>query len=160
MFVEFFFELKKAGIPTTIREYLVLMEAMDKNVAGRSIEEFYYLARCALVKDERYFDRFDLVFEHVFKGAEAAMIEALGADVPEAWLRAAAKRVFSEEDLAKLEAMGLDALLKALAERMAEQRGPRHARHFALRPRRQAPDGDPHRRRGRGRDRSEGLAAA
>jgi uncharacterized protein with von Willebrand factor type A (vWA) domain len=126
MFVEFFFALKKAGIPTTIREYLVLMEAMDKNVAERSIEEFYYLARCALVKDERYFDRFDLVFAHVFKGAEAAMIAALGTDVPEAWLRAAARRVFSEEELAKLEAMGLDALLKALAERMEEQRGPHH----------------------------------
>ena len=126
MFVDFFFALKKAGIPTTIREYLVLMEAMDKNVAERSIEEFYYLARCALVKDERYFDRFDLVFDHVFKGAEAAMIAALGADVPEAWLRAAAKRVFTEEELAKLEALGFDALLKAFAERMAEQRGPHH----------------------------------
>jgi uncharacterized protein with von Willebrand factor type A (vWA) domain len=126
MFVDFFFELKKAGIPTTIREYLVLMEAMEKNVAERSIEEFYYLSRAALVKDERYFDRFDLVFDHVFKGAEAAVIAALGADVPEAWLRAAAKRVFSEEELAKLEAMGLDALLKALAGRMAEQRGPHH----------------------------------
>jgi uncharacterized protein with von Willebrand factor type A (vWA) domain len=126
MFVEFFFALKKAGIPTTIREYLVLLEAMERDVADGSVEEFYYLSRAALVKDERYFDRFDIVFDHVFKGAEARATAALGIDVPEAWLRAAARRVFSEEELAKLEAMGFDALMKALAERMGEQRGPHH----------------------------------
>ena len=118
MFVEFFFALKKAGIPTTIREYLVLLEAMEGDVAEGSVEEFYYLSRTALVKDERFFDRFDLVFDHVFKGAEAKAIAALGLDVPEDWLRAAAKRVFSDEELARLEAMGLDALMRALAERM------------------------------------------
>jgi len=126
MFVEFFFALKKAGIPTTIREYLVLLEAMEKDVAEGSVEEFYYLARATLVKDERHFDRFDQVFDHVFKGAEAAMIAALGADVPEAWLKAAAQRVFNAEELARLEAMGLDALMRALNERLAEQRGPHH----------------------------------
>jgi uncharacterized protein with von Willebrand factor type A (vWA) domain len=126
MFVEFFFALKKAGIPTTIREYLVLLEAMEKDVAENGVEEFYWLSRTALVKDERFFDRFDIVFDHVFKGAEAKAIAALGLDVPEDWLRAAAKRVFSEEELAKLEALGLDALLRALAERMGEQKGPHH----------------------------------
>ena len=126
MFVEFFFALKKAGIPTTIREYLVLLEAMEKDVAENSVEEFYFLSRTALVKDERFFDRFDIVFDHVFKGAEAKAIAALGLEVPEDWLRAAANRVFSEEELAKLEALGLDALLRALAERMGEQKGPHH----------------------------------
>jgi uncharacterized protein with von Willebrand factor type A (vWA) domain len=124
MFVDFFFELKKAGIPATIREYLVLLEAMEADVAGGSVEEFYFLSRAALVKDERYYDSFDLVFDRVFKGAEAKAIAALGRDVPEEWLRAAARRVFSEEELAKLEAMGLDVLLKALSERMGQQRGP------------------------------------
>jgi uncharacterized protein with von Willebrand factor type A (vWA) domain len=99
---------------------------MEWDVAEGSVEEFYYLSRAALVKDERFFDRFDVVFDHVFKGAEAKAIAALGIDVPEAWLRAAAKRVFSADELAKLEAMGLDALMRALAERMGEQKGPHH----------------------------------
>ena len=68
MFVTFFTELKSAGVPVTLREYLTLMEAMDKDLAGRRVEDFYYLSRAALVKDERNLDKFDKVFGHVFKG--------------------------------------------------------------------------------------------
>ncbi len=70
MFVTFFHELKAAGVPVTLREYLTLMEAMEKDLAGRRVEDFYYLSRAALVKDERNLDKFDRVFGHVFKGLE------------------------------------------------------------------------------------------
>ena len=70
MFVNFFFEVKKAGIPTSLREYLTLLEAMEAKVIEFSIDEFYYLSRSALVKDERHIDKFDRVFGHVFKGLE------------------------------------------------------------------------------------------
>ena len=70
MFATFFHELKQAGVPVTLREYLTLMEAMDKDLAGRRIEDFYYLSRATLVKDERNLDRFDRVFGHVFKGLD------------------------------------------------------------------------------------------
>ena len=70
MFVTFFHELKSAGVPVTLREYLTLMEAMNADIAGRRVEDFYYLSRAALVKDERNLDKFDRVFGHVFKGLE------------------------------------------------------------------------------------------
>ena len=70
MFTTFFHELKQAGVPVTLREYLTLMEAMEKDIAGRRVEDFYYLSRAALVKDERNLDKFDRVFGHVFKGLE------------------------------------------------------------------------------------------
>jgi uncharacterized protein len=121
MFVDFFFQLRAARIPATIREYLVLLEGMDKGVAGTSIDDFYFLARASLVKDERFFDRFDQVFAHFFQGAMAVTEGMLGAEVPEEWLRSLAERVFSEEELAKLEQLGFDELMKQLAERLAEQ---------------------------------------
>ena len=76
MLVSFFQELKSAGVPVTLREYLTLMEAMDKDLASRRVEDFYYLSRATLVKDERNLDKFDRVFGHVFKGLEL-MEEAL-----------------------------------------------------------------------------------
>ena len=86
MFVTFFTELKSAGVPVTLREYLTLMDAMDKDLAGRRVEDFYYLSRAALVKDERNLDKFDRVFAHCFKGLEGS-IEALFADIPAEWLK-------------------------------------------------------------------------
>ncbi|MEC9183172.1 MAG: VWA domain-containing protein, partial [Pseudomonadota bacterium] len=68
MFVNFFFEVKKAGLPTSLREYLMLLEAMEAKVIEFSIDDFYYLSRSAMVKDERHIDKFDRVFGHVFKG--------------------------------------------------------------------------------------------
>ena len=71
MFLSFFSELRSAKVPVSLKEYLTLLEAMNAEVTGRKVEEFYYLARSALVKDERHLDRFDQVFGHVFKGLES-----------------------------------------------------------------------------------------
>ena len=69
MFVDFFYQLREARLPVTIREFLTFLEALDKGVSRGSVDEFYFLARASLVKDERFFDAFDLVFENFFKGA-------------------------------------------------------------------------------------------
>jgi uncharacterized protein len=123
MFVAFFQELKTAGVPVTLREYLTLMEAMEKDLAGRRVEDFYYLARTALVKDERNLDKFDRVFGHVFKGLEL-MSEALSAEIPAEWLKKLAEKYLTEEEKKQIEAIGgLDKLLELLRRRMQEQKG-------------------------------------
>ena len=123
MFVDFFHEHKTAGVPVTLREYLTLMEAMEKDLAGRRVEDFYYLARAALVKDERNLDKFDRVFGHVFKGLEL-LSEALSADIPAAWLKKLAEKYLTEEEKREIEAIGgLDKLLELLRQRMKEQKG-------------------------------------
>src|SRR3954470_11417504 len=114
MFVSFFHELKSAGVPVTLREYLTLMEAMQADVAGRRVEDFYYLSRTALVKDERNLDKFDRVFGHVFKGLEL-LEETLSAEIPEEWLTKLAEKYLTEEEKKMVEAMGgLDKLLETL----------------------------------------------
>src|SRR3954466_2396103 len=122
MFVAFFHDLKAAGVPVTLREYLTLMEAMEKDLAGRRIEDFYYLARTALVKDERNLDKFDRVFGHVFKGLEL-MSEPLSAEIPAEWLKKLAEKYLTEEEKKQIEAIGLDQLLELLRQRMKEQKG-------------------------------------
>src|SRR5215510_6288014 len=123
MFVDFFHELKTAGVPVTLREYLTLMEAMEKDLAGRRVEDFYYLARAALVKDERNLDKFDRVFGHVFKGLEL-MTDALAAEIPSEWLKKLAEKYLTDEEKKQIEAMGgLDKLLETLRQRMKEQQG-------------------------------------
>ena len=87
MFATFFTELRAAGVPVTLREYLTLMEAMEQDLADRRVESFYYLSRAALVKDERNLDKFDQVFGHVFKGLEGVDASLL-ARIPEEWLKA------------------------------------------------------------------------
>jgi len=123
MFVAFFHELKAAGVPVTLREYLTLMEAMEEDLAGRRVEDFYYLARAALVKDERNLDKFDRVFGHVFKGLESTS-EALTAEIPAEWLKKLAEKYLAEEERKEIEAIGgLDKLLELLRQRMREQKG-------------------------------------
>jgi uncharacterized protein len=123
MFVAFFHELKTAGVPVTLREYLTLMEAMEQDLAGRRVEDFYYLARTALVKDERNLDKFDRVFGHVFKGLESVS-EALTAEIPAEWLKKLAEKYLTEEERKEIEAVGgLDKLLELLRQRMREQKG-------------------------------------
>jgi len=123
MFVAFFNALKTAGVPVTLREYLTLMEAMDADLASRRVEDFYYLSRAALVKDERNLDKFDRVFGEVFKGLEH-LDEALAADIPIEWLKKLAEKYLTEEEKRQIEAMGgLDKLLETLAKRLAEQKG-------------------------------------
>src|SRR5476651_932730 len=122
MFVTFFQELKSAGVPVTLREYLTLMQAMQADVAGRRVEDFYYLSRATLVKDGRNLDKFDRVFGHVFKGLEL-MQDALTADIPAEWLKKLADKYLTEEEKKQIEAMGgLDKLLETLRKRMAEQK--------------------------------------
>jgi uncharacterized protein with von Willebrand factor type A (vWA) domain len=123
MFVAFFHELKTAGVPVTLREYLTLMEAMEQDLAGRRVEDFYYLARTALVKDERNLDKFDRVFGHVFKGLES-LSEALTPEIPAEWLKKLAEKYLTEEERKEIEAVGgLDKLLELLRQRMREQKG-------------------------------------
>src|SRR5215208_2253210 len=105
MFVSFFHALKAAGVPVTLREYLTLMEAMDHDLASRRVEDFYYLSRAALIKDERNLDKFDRVFGHVFKGLEL-LSDALVVDIPTEWLKKLAEKYLTEEEKKLVEAMG------------------------------------------------------
>jgi uncharacterized protein with von Willebrand factor type A (vWA) domain len=123
MFVTFFHDLKAAGVPVTLREYLTLIEAMQVDLAQRKVEDFYYLARAALVKDERNLDKFDRVFGHVFKGLDL-MSEAVEAEIPAAWLKKLAEKYLTEEEKQQIEAMGgIDKLLETLLQRLKEQKG-------------------------------------
>ncbi len=122
MFVTFFNALKTAGVPVTLREYLTLMEAMDQDLASRRVEDFYYLSRATLVKDERNLDKFDRVFGKVFRGLDL-MSDAIQADIPEEWLKKLTEKYLTEEEKKMIEAMGgLDKLLEALRERLKEQK--------------------------------------
>ena len=123
MFVTFFHELKSAGLPVTLREYLTLMEAMNADLASRRVEDFYYLSRAALVKDERNLDKFDRVFGKVFQGLEL-MEEALVAEIPAEWLKKITEKYLTDEEKKLIESMGgLDKLLETLRQRLAEQKG-------------------------------------
>ena len=123
MFTAFFAELKDAGLPVTLREFLTLLEALEADLAEKSIDEFYYLSRATLVKDERNLDKFDRVFGHVFKGLESTA-EAIQADIPEEWLHRIAELHLSEEERAKIEALGgWDKLMETLKKRLEEQKG-------------------------------------
>ncbi len=123
MFVNFFHELRAAGLPVTLKEYLTLMEALEADLANRSVEDFYYLSRAALVKDERHLDRFDQVFGHVFKGLEL-MSDAIEAHIPEEWLRAISQLYLSEEEKRKIEELGgWEKIMEELKKRLAEQKG-------------------------------------
>src|SRR5271156_2957607 len=122
MLTMFFHELKQAGVPVTLREYLTLMEAMEKDLAGRRVEDFYYLSRSVLVKDERNLDKFDRVFGHVFKGLEALPPEGAMAEIPEEWLRKLAEKLLTDEEKAQIEAMGgWEKLMETLKKRLEEQ---------------------------------------
>ena len=123
MFVAFFHELKAAGVPVTLREYLTLMEALEKDLAGRRVEDFYYLARATLVKDERNLDKFDRVFGHVFQGLEL-MVTGSPAEIPAEWLKKLAEKYLTDEEKRMIEALGgLDKLLETLKQRLAQQKG-------------------------------------
>jgi len=122
MFTNFFYELKSAKVPVTLKEYLALMEALQADLADMRIENFYYLSRTVLVKDERHLDKFDQVFGHVFKGLEL-MTEAT-AEIPEEWLRVLSELYLSEEEKQKIEALGgWEKIMEELKKRLAEQKG-------------------------------------
>lgn len=122
MFVTFFHRLREEGVPASLREYLSLMEALELDLADRRVEDFYYLARTALVKDERNLDKFDRVFSAVFKGLEM-LSEAGGVEIPEEWLRLVAERIFTEEEKAQIEALGgWQKIMEELMKRLDEQK--------------------------------------
>ncbi|OSQ37619.1 VWA domain-containing protein [Thalassospira sp. MCCC 1A01428] len=124
MFTGFFYKLKEARVPVSLREYLTLLEAVEKGVAGYSVEDFYYLSRASLVKDERNLDKFDQVFGVHFKGL-ASLADAgdeISAEIPEEWLRKLAEKYLSEEEKAQIQSLGgWDKLMETLKQRVEEQ---------------------------------------
>jgi uncharacterized protein with von Willebrand factor type A (vWA) domain len=126
MFIPFFLELKAARVPVSLREYLTLLEGMEAGLVTYDVEGFYYLARAALVKDERHIDRFDQVFSHVFKGCRGVAGEN-GVDVanmPEEWLRRLAEKHLTDEEKKLVEALGgFEKLMETLKKRLEEQKG-------------------------------------
>ena len=122
MFINFFLELRNAKLPVSIKEYLSLMDAMDKGVADYSVDDFYYLSRAALVKDERNLDKFDRVFGVTFKGLESLLDALDTADIPEEWLKKLVDKYLTEDEKKQIEAMGWDKLMETLAERLAVQK--------------------------------------
>jgi len=119
--VHFFFELRAAGVPVSITEFLALLEGLRARLAEMSAQDFYYLARAALVKDERHYDRFDRVFAEVFQGAERLFAE-LVREVPAEWLQSFAARLLSVEERRRIETLGgWHKLLETLRARLAEQ---------------------------------------
>ena len=121
MFIAFFLELRRARIPVSLREYLTLLEAMHKRVARYDVEGFYFLARAALVKDERHLDRFDRIFGQCFNGRESVADPM--TDLPEEWLKKLAERHFSEEEKKQIAALGgWEKVMEALRRRLAEQK--------------------------------------
>ena len=125
MFLAFLDELRAAGIPASLKEHLLLLEALDREVIERTPEAFYYLARATYVKDEGLLDRFDQVFAKVFRGI-AASFGAAPAEIPEDWLKAVAEKFLTPEEMAQIRSMGSwDEIMETLKRRLEEQ----HARH-------------------------------
>jgi uncharacterized protein with von Willebrand factor type A (vWA) domain len=122
MFADLFYTLRKAEVPVSLREYLDLLSAMDQGLAEYDVEDFYFLARAILVKDERHIDKFDQVFGHVFRGLEPPEFDDGPAEIPEEWLRKMGELELSDEEKAQIEAMGgWEKLMETLRERLAEQ---------------------------------------
>ena len=123
MFLNFFTELRSAKVPVTLKEYLMLMDGMDKHVIGTRVDDFYYLARTALVKDERNLDKFDKVFSHTFKGLDTLSDAVDVQEIPEEWLRRMTEKFLTPEEMAEIEALGgFEKLMETLKERLKEQK--------------------------------------
>jgi uncharacterized protein with von Willebrand factor type A (vWA) domain len=121
--VRFITQLRDAGIPVSVTEYLALLEALKAGIADHSVDDFYGLARTILVKDERFYDRFDRVFSAHFSGLESLLDMLVGADIPEDWLRKLAELQISPEEKAKIEALGgLEKVMEALKQRLKDQK--------------------------------------
>jgi uncharacterized protein len=121
--VRFFTDLRAGGVPVTLPEFLSLLEALEARVASLSAHDFYFLARLAMVKDERHFDRFDRVFAQHFEGAQE-LFEKIVAELPPEWLQKLTERLLTDEERNKVEALGgWDKLLETLRQRLREQQG-------------------------------------
>lgn len=123
MLLNFLDELRSAGIPASVKEHLVLLDALDREVIDQTPEAFYYLARATYVKDEGLIDRFDRVFQKVFKGIFSDP-EMPGAEIPEEWLRAVAEKYLTPEEMEKIKSLGSwDEIMETLKKRLDEQQG-------------------------------------
>ncbi len=126
MFLPFFENLRNAGIPVSLREYLTFLEGMKKGLATYDVEAFYYLARVSMVKDERNIDKFDRAFAASFEGLDAISFEQVleAVDIPAEWLAKMAEKHLSAEEKAEIEALGgFDKLMETLRERLKDQQG-------------------------------------
>ena len=124
MFLPFFETLRSAKIPVSLREYLAFLEGVSKGLVTYDLDGFYYLARTAMVKDERHLDRFDRAFAHAFAGLEKITPEHVleAAEIPQDWLEKLAEKFLSEEERAEIDALGgFDKLMETLRERLKEQ---------------------------------------
>lgn len=122
MFAKFFHALKSSGLPVSLREYLTLMQGIDADLANRKVDDFYYLSRALLVKDERNIDKFDRVFGKVFKGIESTT-ELVFENVPEDWLRLLTEKYLSDEEKRQIESLGgWDKIMETLKKRLEEQK--------------------------------------
>ena len=128
MFIKFFDNLRKSGIPVSLREYLTFLEALRKNIGTYEVENFYILARTIMVKDERHLDRFDIAFSHTFNGLDELSLEEIinKAELPEDWLKKLAEKHLSQEEMAEIDSLGgFEKLMETLKKRLEEQK----ARH-------------------------------
>ena len=126
MFLPFFDNLRNAGVPVSLREFLAFLEGMKKGLATYDIDAFYYLGRAIMVKDERHLDRFDRAFAATFSGLEAIPPQAVmdAVDIPDEWLKKLAEKHLSAEEKAEIEALGgFDKLMETLKKRLEEQKG-------------------------------------
>jgi uncharacterized protein with von Willebrand factor type A (vWA) domain len=126
MFLPFFENMRSAGVPVTLREFLTFLEALKRSLAIYDVEAFYHLARTAMVKDERHIDRFDRAFSRTFAGLEEIGADEVmkALDLPEDWLRKLAEKHLTPEEMAEVEALGgFEKLMETLKQRLAEQKG-------------------------------------
>ncbi len=124
MFLNFFIELRNVKIPVSLREYLSLLDCLDKNVISFKVESFYYLSRASLIKNEKHIDRFDLVFSKVFKGIEDISLEDLlnKVDIPKEWVKKLSEKLLTPEEMEEIKSLGgFDKLMETLKKRLSEQ---------------------------------------
>ena len=124
MFLNFFIELRNVKVPVSLREYLSLLDCLDKNVISFKVENFYYLSRASLIKNEKHIDRFDLVFSKVFKGIEDISLEDLlnKVDIPKEWVKKLSEKLLTPEEMEEIKSLGgFDKLIETLKKRLSEQ---------------------------------------
>ena len=122
MLINFFYSVRNAKVPVTIREFIDLLHAMDKRLAFGDIDNFYQLSRACLVKDEKYYDKFDRAFGSFFKDLQT-LDDLLDAFIPDEWMRKEFDRLFTEEEKAEIESLGgLDKLMEEFKKRLEEQK--------------------------------------
>lgn len=121
MLIDFFLRLKRGGVPVSVREFLTLLETLKAGAAGTSVDDFYFLGRASLVKDEKHFDRYDRIFGEYIRGLEASL--GPDAQIPLEWLLKKSELDLSPEEKAMIEALGgLDKLMEAFKKRLEEQK--------------------------------------